>query len=62
MKANLCLRIPNWNSCKWRDENTILSPDGESCLCHSQKQRVDCPGCLCVDTEVVATRKEEVNR
>lgn len=48
---NTCNRTPNWNACKWRDENTELSVDSKHILCHTQDPNHKCCGLCKVNVE-----------
>lgn len=49
-EINICLGVPYWNTCTWRDENTIVSKEGKYILCHNQCTCHKCERLLRINT------------
>lgn len=45
--VNIFTRRPNWNGCKWLNEN----PENSFSLCHNQSKGNTCPGCIRITEE-----------
>ena len=58
---NTCTRTPNWNACKWRNENTILSDCYKHILCHTQSANHECIGLLKI-TKQAATSESNTSK
>lgn len=57
-EINACMGVPNWNSCRWRDNNTLVCKENlKYILCHTQCKDHRCERLLRVN---IQDKREEL--